>query len=46
MDVKKEKEELIEMFGTHFESLYHLPPLAARILGNLIVDGSKDGLTF
>jgi len=46
MDIKKEKEELIEMFGIHFESLYHLPPLAARILGNLIIDSSKTGITF
>lgn len=46
MDIKKEKEELIEMFGIHFESLYHLPPLAARILGTLIVDSCNQGLTF
>ena len=46
MDITKEKEELIEMFGIHFESLYHLPPLAARILGNLIIGSSKSGLTF
>ena len=42
----KEREELIEMFGMHFESLYHVPPLAARIMGVLIVDGCKSGLTF
>lgn len=46
MDAQKEKQELIEMFGIHFESLYHLPPLAARILGNLIMDSPKGGLTF
>lgn len=46
MDMKKEKQELIEMFGIHFESLYHLPPLAARILGTLILESSKEGLTF
>lgn len=44
--MQKEKEELIELFGIHFESLYHLPPLAARILGTLIIDSCKDGLTF
>lgn len=46
MDIKKEKEELIEMFGRHFESLYNLPPLASRILGILILDCCKYGMTF
>ncbi len=46
MDIKEEKEELVEMFGVYFESLYHLPPLASRILANLIIDGYKTGLTF
>lgn len=46
MDIQKEKEELIEMFGIHFETLHHLPPLASRILGILIVDGSKFEITF
>lgn len=46
MDINKEKEELIEMFGVHFESLYHLPPLASRILANLILDGCKTSMTF
>lgn len=46
MDIQKEKAELIEMFGVHFETLYHLPPLASRILGVLIVDCCKDGITF
>jgi len=46
MDIQKEKEELIEMFGVHFETLYHLSPLASRILGILIVDGCKNGITF
>lgn len=44
--MNKEREELIEMFGIHFELLYHLPPLGSRILGLLIVDGCKNGLTF
>ena len=44
MDIQKEKEELIELFGIHFESVYHLPPLASRILGILILDFS--GMTF
>ena len=46
MDIQTEKEELIEMFGIHFETLYHLPPLASRILGTLIIDCCKTGITF
>jgi DNA-binding transcriptional regulator GbsR (MarR family) len=46
MNIQKEREELIEMFGIHFESLYHLPPLASRILGTLVVDCCKNGMTF
>lgn len=42
----KENQELIEMFGVHYERLYNIPPLAARIIGVLIVDGCKAGLTF
>jgi DNA-binding transcriptional regulator GbsR (MarR family) len=45
-DIKKEREELIEMFGVHFESLYNLPPLGARILGTLIVVHKEQGMTF
>ncbi|HJS00010.1 MAG TPA: hypothetical protein VJ780_03655 [Flavobacterium sp.] len=44
--IQKEREELIEMFGVYFESLYHIPPLAARILSTLIIEGCKSGLTF
>jgi len=46
MDIQKERDELKEMFGIHFEKLYNIPPLAARILGTLIMDGCKSGLTF
>ncbi|GIZ08507.1 GbsR/MarR family transcriptional regulator [Flavobacterium sp. UMI-01] len=46
MDIAKEREIIIEMFGVHFEKLYNIPPLGARILGTLIVDGCKSGLTF
>ncbi|HTG67395.1 MAG TPA: hypothetical protein VL859_13560 [Flavobacterium sp.] len=46
MDVEKERGEIIEMFGNHFEKLYNIPPLAARIIGTLIIDGCKTGLTF
>ncbi len=45
-NIQKEKDELIEIFGIHFESLYQIPPLAGRIIGLLIVDGCKSGLTF
>lgn len=46
IDIQKEKSEIIEMFGVFFESTHHLPPLASRILGNLIMDSCKTGLTF
>ena len=42
----KEREEIIEMFGIHFESVFDISPLAGRILGMLIVDGCRTGLTF
>jgi hypothetical protein len=37
MDVFKKKKNR-EMFGVHFEKLYNIPPLAARIIGILIID--------
>ncbi|WP_418263035.1 GbsR/MarR family transcriptional regulator [Flavobacterium faecale] len=46
MSIENDRLEIIEMFGVHFEKLYNIPPLAARILGILIVDGCKSGLTF
>lgn len=46
MDAKKEKEEIIELFGVHFETHYNIPPLASRILGTLILDSCKSGITF
>ena len=45
-DIEKEKATLVEMFGVFFETTHHLPPLASRILGHLIIDGCKTGLTF
>lgn len=45
-NLKKERGEIIEISGIHFESLFNISPLAARILGLLIVDGCKSGLTF
>lgn len=46
MDLQAEKDTLIEMFGVHFETVYHLPPLASRIFGILILDKQKPGFTF
>lgn len=44
--MNNEKCELIESLGIHFEKMYNIPPLASRILGTLIIDGCKSGLTF
>lgn len=44
-NLSKDRDELVELFGIHFETNYNLPPLAGRILGTLIVD-SKQGVTF
>lgn len=45
-DINKEREELIELFGIHFESLHHLPPLSSRILATFILDSCKREFTF
>jgi len=45
-DIKKEREELIEMFGIHFETVHHLPPLGSRILATFILDSCAKQLTF
>lgn len=45
-EIEKEKAEIVELFGVFFESTHNLPPLASRILGNLILDSCKSGLTF
>lgn len=45
-DIKKEREELIEMFGIHFEKFHNLPPLGSRIFSMLILDGCGNGITF
>lgn len=44
--IQEEKEELIEMFGIHFETHHRLSPLSARILAVLIVENCKPGYTF
>lgn len=46
MNIAKEREEIIELYGNYFEKLYNIPPLAARIMGTLIIDGCKTGVTF
>lgn len=45
-DLKKEREELIEMFGIHFENIGHLPPLGSRILATLILDACTRQYSF
>lgn len=45
-DLTKEREELVELFGVFFETTHHLPPLGARILGNLILDSKSSNVTF
>ncbi len=39
------KEQLIENLGIHFESLFELPPLAARIYALLLLS-TRNGLSF
>jgi DNA-binding transcriptional regulator GbsR (MarR family) len=46
MDITKEREELIEMFGVHFETVHHLPPLGSRIFAMLILDTCSRKTTF
>ena len=45
-NAEKEKEELIELFGIHFEKFHMLPPLAARILATLILNSREKDLSF
>ncbi|KOS06817.1 hypothetical protein AM493_12875 [Flavobacterium akiainvivens] len=45
-DLKKEREELIELFGIHFENIGHLPPLGSRILATLILDACTKEYSF
>lgn len=45
-DLKKEREELIELFGIHFENIGHLPPLGSRILATLILDACTRQYSF
>ena len=45
-DISKERAELIEMFGVHFESVQNLPPLGARIFAILILDSITKKTSF
>ncbi|MFP9112931.1 GbsR/MarR family transcriptional regulator [Flavobacterium sp. RHBU_3] len=44
--LKQQREELIELFGVHFENIGHLPPLGSRILATLILDSCSRQYTF
>lgn len=44
-DTSKEKEQLIEEMGVHFEQTHQMAPLAARIYALMILS-SKDGHSF
>ncbi len=46
MELLKQKQELVELLGVHFEKFQMIPPLAARILAFLIVDNRNEGVTF
>lgn len=45
-EITKQREELIELFGIHFENIGHLPPLGSRILAMLIIDACSRPYTF
>ncbi len=44
-ELERQKKSLIEQLGVYFEKEKHLPPLAARILSTLILNG-RYGTTF
>ena len=33
------KKELVEKLGVHFENVYHLAPVAARVLSYIVLNG-------
>lgn len=43
---EKEKEEVIELFGVHFEKHHNMSPLAARIFATIILNNREKDLTF
>ena len=46
LNKEKEKEEIIELFGVHFEKHHNMPPLAARIFATIILNNREKDLTF
>ena len=46
LNKEKEKEEIIELFGVHFEKHHNMPPLAARIFATIILNTREKDLTF
>lgn len=45
-DITKERDELVEMFGVHFQNVHNLPPLGSRIFATLILDSYGDKVSF
>lgn len=45
MSREEVKKQLIEDLGVHFENMYQIPPLAARLYASLVLT-EEDGLTF
>lgn len=45
-DLKKEREELVELFGVHFENVHNLPPLGSRIFATIILDSCENKISF
>lgn len=43
---EQEREEIIELFGVHFEKHHNMSPLASRILASLILYSREKDLTF
>ncbi len=43
---ERKREEIIELFGVHFEKHHNMPPLASRILATLILYSREKDLTF
>jgi len=45
-DIRKERDELVELFGVYFQDAHHLPPLGSRILATLILDSCGNKISF
>ncbi len=46
LDITKERDELVELLGVHFQDAHHLPPLGSRILATLILDSCGNKISF